>query len=525
MARVGGMPLPTITDDSALGESVIQKSLRFRSGGSTYLNRTPSSAGNRKTWTWSAWIKRGTLGSKQRFFTADDNATYATYLILEFQSDDNLRALAGTEAAAGTLTKETAAVIRDTTNWYHLLFKFDASNTSAVWYINGEEITDLNSSTDPSNQDYQVNATSQHFLGRAGSSLDSDGAYFDGYMAEVNFVDGQALDASYFGFTDSQTGIWMPKRYEGSYGTNGFRLDFLDNSSAAALGIDKSPNGNDFTVNNHSVSASLSNDSMLDTPTNNFCTLNHLNKTTSFSGKDGGLTFDQTSNDQAITGSFFVTSGKWYWEFYKNSGHNPEIGISVVGKETLNNRSTGFIDGRAAFISNDGRIRTGSSSTADITGSSSGQTGAGWLRIACDMDNKKIWFSDLSGNYFNSGNPATGANPAYDFSSHEVATGWAPYICMTTANDGNGYPNFGQFDLNNFSSNIPDGFKTLTAQNLRDELLTSSQAINPREHFAAITYTGAGGSTNITGLKFEPDMIWIKSRTQLYNHYLFVLVL
>ena len=257
MARVGGMPLPTITDDSVLGESVIQKSLRFRSGGSTYLNRTPSSAGNRKTWTWSAWIKRGTLGTQQRFFTADDNATYATYLILEFQSDDNLRALAGTEAAAGTLTKETAAVIRDTTSWYHLVFKFDAANTSAVWYINGEEITDLNASTNPSNQDYQVNATSQHFLGRAGSSVSSDGAYFDGYMAEVNFVDGQALDASYFGFTDSQTGIWMPKRYEGTYGTNGFRFDFLDNSSAAALGIDKSPNGNDFTVNNHSVSASL----------------------------------------------------------------------------------------------------------------------------------------------------------------------------------------------------------------------------------------------------------------------------
>ena len=138
------------------------------------------------------------------------------------------------------------------------------------------------------------------------------------------------------------------------------------------------------------------------------------------------------------------------------------------------------------------------------------------------MDNKKIWFSDLSGNYFNSGNPATGANPAYDFSSHATANGWAPYICLTTASDANGYPNFGQFDLNNFSSNIPAGFKTLTAKNLRDELLTSSgQSINPREHFAAITYTGAQSATNITGLKFEPDMIWIKSRTQAYSHYIF----
>jgi len=517
MARTGGLPLPTITDDRVIGEAVIQKSLRFRSGASAYLTRTPSSAGNIKTWTWSAWIKRGSLGSRQILFSADDNVTYATYLMLEFQSDDNLRALAGTEAAAGTLTKETAAVIRDTTNWYHLVFKFDAANTSAVWYINGQEITDLNASTDPSNQDYQVNATSQHFLGRFGSSLGT--SYFDGYMAEVNFVDGYAYDASYFGFTDSQTGVWMPKRYEEAYGTNGFHLDFLDNSSAAALGIDKSPNGNDYTVNNHSVSANLTNDSMLDTPTNNFCTLNHLNKTTSFSGKDGGLTFDQTSNDQAITGTFFVTSGKWYWEFYKNSGHNPEIGISVVGEETLNNRSTGFIDGRLAFISNGGNLRTGSSSTASITGSSSGQTGAGWLRIACDMDNKKIWFSDLSGNYFNSGNPATGANPAYDFSSHEVATGWAPYICMTTANDGNGYPNFGQFDLNSFSSNIPAGFKTLTAKNLRDELLTNPSIVRPQKHFDTVLYTGdEATSRKISGLEFQPDLVWIKPRSTTSNH-------
>ena len=249
MARSGGLPLPTITDDRVIGEAVIQKSLRFRSGASAYLTRTPSSAGNRKTWTWSAWIKRGSLGSRQILFSADDNATHATYFILELQSDNNLRCLAGQETASATCVKETAAIIRDTTNWYHLVFKFDAANTSAVWYINGQEITDLNSSTDPSNQDFQVNATTQHFLGRFGSSLGT--SYFDGYMAEVNFVDGYAYDASYFGFTDDQTGIWMPKRYEESYGTNGFRLDFLDNSSAAALGIDKSPNGNDYTVNNH----------------------------------------------------------------------------------------------------------------------------------------------------------------------------------------------------------------------------------------------------------------------------------
>ena len=534
MARVGGLPLPTITDDRAIGEAVIQRSLRFRRGASTYLSRTPASQGDRRKFTISWWMKISQVTSSTNTIFSAQRSTlnpdfqinlYEHALIIMGNKDGN--------SSSYMVSLVTERLFRDPNNWYHCVVAFDTNDSTSSnrvkIYVNGDQVTDfaagssgLSHNTYPSSGD-QTSWGTNEATQNIGRRYDGD-KYFDGYLAEINYVDGSQLTADSFGFTDDQTGIWMPKRYEGGYGNvdNGFRLDFLDNSSTAALGIDKSPNGNDFTVTNHSVSASLTNDSMLDTPTNNFCTLNHLNKTTSFSGKDGGLTFDQTSNDQAITGTFFVTSGKWYWEFYKNSGHNPEIGISVVGKETLNNRSTGFIDGRAAFISNDGRIRTGSSSTADITGSSSGQTGAGWLRIACDMDNKKIWFSDLSGNYFNSGNPATGANPAYDFSSHSVADGWAPYICMTTSNTGNGYPNFGQFDLNNFSSNIPDGFKTLTAKNLRDELLTSSgQAINPREHFAAITYTGAQSATNITGLKFEPDMIWCKSRTQAYSHYIF----
>ena len=533
MARAGGLPLPTITDDRAIGEAVIQKSLRFRRGSSTYLSRTPASQGDRRKFTISWWMKisqdttsTNTIFSAQRStLNPDFQINLYEYALIIMGNKDG-------SSSSYMVSLVTERLFRDPNNWYHCVVAFDTNDSTSSnrvkIYVNGDQVTDfaagstgLSHNTYPSSGD-QTSWGTNEATQNIGRRYDGD-KYFDGYLAEINYVDGSQLTADSFGFTDDQTGIWMPKRYEGGYGNvdNGFRLDFLDNSSTAALGIDKSPNGNDFSVSNHSVSASLTNDSMPDTPTNNFCILNHLNKTTSFTGKDGGLTFDQTSNDQAITGSFFVTSGKWYWEFYKNSGHNPEIGISVVGRETLNNRSTGFIDGRLAFISNGGNLRTGSSSTASITGSSSGQTGAGWLRIACDMDNKKIWFSDLSGNYFNSGNPATGANPAYDFSSHATADGWAPYICLTTASDANGYPNFGQFDLNSFSSNIPAGFKTLTSKNLRDHLLTSSQAINPSEHFAAITYTGAQSSTNITGLLFEPDLIWCKSRTQLYNHYIF----
>ena len=530
MARVGGMPLPTITDDRAIGEAVIQRSLRFRRGASTYLSRTPASQGDRRKFTISWWMKISQVTSSTNTIFSAQRSTlnpdfqinlYEHALIIMGNKDGN--------SSSYMVSLVTERLFRDPNNWYHCVVAFDTNDSTSSnrvkIYVNGDQVTDfaagssgLSHNTYPSSGD-QTSWGTNEATQNIGRRYDGD-KYFDGYLAEINYVDGSQLAADSFGFTDDQTGIWMPKRYEGGYGNvdNGFRLDFLDNSSTAALGIDKSPNGNDFTVSNHSVSASLTNDSMLDTPTNNFCILDHLNKTNSFTGKDGGLTFDQNSNDQAITGSFFVTSGKWYWEFYKNSGHNPEIGISVVGRETLNNRSTGFIDGRVAFISNGGNLRTGSSSNQSITGGSS-QTGAGWLRIACDMDNKKIWFSDLSGNYFNSGNPATGANPAYDFSSHAVADGWAPYICMTTSSTGNGYPNFGQFDLNSFSSNIPAGFKTLTAKNLRDELLTNPSIVRPQKHFDTVLYTGdEATSRKISGLEFQPDLVWIKPRSTTSNH-------
>ena len=125
-----------ISDDSALGGSLIDKSLRFNDNDSAYLSRTPSSAGNRRTWTWSAWIKRGNIGSRQILFSADNNASSATYLMLELQADDNLRALAGTEGVSGaTLVKETAMVLRDSLSWYHLVFKFDATNTLSLIHI------------------------------------------------------------------------------------------------------------------------------------------------------------------------------------------------------------------------------------------------------------------------------------------------------------------------------------------------------------------------------------------------------
>ena len=506
MVRV--VPLPTITDDSALGGAVIEKSLRFNDDNSAYLSRTPSSAGNRKTFTISAWVKRCSTGGVHPIFSRYTANSDAGFLGLYINSDDYIYF-----TGWSTVYLKSSRIYRDPTAWSHILLAVDTTQSTSTdrikLYFNGELQSTATYNAPSQDADLVINEAVEHRIGNYHN------VYFDGYMAEVNFIDGSQLTPSYFGETDVLTGQWNPKKYTGSYGTNGFYLNFSDNSgtTATTLGKDSSGNGNNFTPNNFSVAANLTNDSMPDTPTNNFCTLNPLNATSSFNFGEGNLVFDQSSNDQAITGTFFITSGKWYWEIYKNASQNPEIGI--CGQETLSNQSTGTVNSRLAFITNDGNLRTGASSTQSITGSSSGQTGAGYIRIAVDMDNKKIWFSDTSGNYFNSGNPATGANAAYDFSSHPVKDGWTPYVFMGTGSGHNCYMNFGQFDLNSFSSNIPAGFSTLTSANLPDPTI-----LLPNKHFDTKLWSGNSSTQAITGLNFSPDLVWSKRRSASSSHYL-----
>ena len=201
----------------------ISRSVRLRSSASAYFNRTPASAGNRKTWTWSGWVKRGTLGAVNRIFSADDGSasTDQDYNTLLFNSSDQLQ-------FGGNLTnfRITTAVYRDPSAWYHIVFVTDTTQATAAnrfrLYVNGSEVASFGTSNNPTqNTDLAVNAAIGHFVGSIAS-----GSYFDGYLTEINFIDGQALTPSSFGETDTITGVWKPKRYTGTYGTNGFYLPF-----------------------------------------------------------------------------------------------------------------------------------------------------------------------------------------------------------------------------------------------------------------------------------------------------------
>ena len=231
------------------GEFQIERSLRFNSADSAYLSRTPSSAGNRKTWTWSGWVKRSKLGATQYFFGAVPSSS--AFCQFGFNNDDTLRVQFRDSSANANST--TDAVFRDASAWYHIVFYLDTTQSTAsdrmkTW-VNGVEqtfSTDARSSI-TQNGNYEVNNTSQHVIS---SHIPYDTAgYFDGYLAEVHFVDGSQLAASDFGEYDDNN-VWQPKAYSGTYGTNGFYLDFSDNSSNAALGTDSSGNSNTWTVYN-----------------------------------------------------------------------------------------------------------------------------------------------------------------------------------------------------------------------------------------------------------------------------------
>jgi hypothetical protein len=199
----------------------LENSLRFRSSASAYLNRTPATAGNRKTWTFSCWVKRGELGGTGELL-GSDGTTNNTNFAIEFSSDTLYIGV------YSFVVLQSTAVFRDPSAWYHLVVAFDSTQATAAnrvkVYINGVEITSWSTDARASitlNGDYGINNNTIHNIGRNPVLA---ARYFDGYQTEINLIDGQALTPSDFGETNSTTGVWQPIEYTGTYGTNGFYL-------------------------------------------------------------------------------------------------------------------------------------------------------------------------------------------------------------------------------------------------------------------------------------------------------------
>jgi len=450
----------------------IERSIRLNSADSAYLSRTPASAGNRKTWTWSGWVKKTSNGGDYRSFFTAFNST-SVYTALDFSDTDNLRL---TALGGGSMTLVTSAVYRDPSAWYHIVFAVDTTQATASnrakLYVNGTQITTFSTASYPSqNSDTEVSNTVNHQIGR--NPYAGFPQPLNAFLADVFLIDGQALTPSSFGVFDANN-VWQPKAYTGSYGTNGFQLKFADNSAATAttLGKDTSGNGNNWTPNNLSVTAGAGNDSLVDSPTNygtdtgaggtvrgNYCTLNPLG----LGGgtlSNGNLTVS-TSTDMASVGTFAMTTGKWYWEVTLTTAANPRIGVYNIGAASpagLGGTANGW-----AIINAPSRVFHNGATTS--YGSFSGASG-NIVMIAYDADLGRIWYGE-NGTWFASGNPATNSNP-----SQTSVTGTAIVPASSSGLGSNVHDcNFGQ---RSFSYQAPSGFKALCTQNLPVGSITTS---------------------------------------------------
>ena len=351
----------------------IGQSIRFNDGDSAYMHRTPSSAGNRRTFTYSFWFKLGDMATTQRMFLSVRNSdTTRDNLIFNQGSSGDYRIYldARVSGSAHTVLEPTRA-LRDPSAFYHFVLTVDTtnavSNERVKMYINGIRETTFTNETYPSlNQEFRINNTDKHSIGRF--EFSSPSGYFDGYMAEIHLLDGYAYDPSFFGeFNDS--GIWIPKEYTGSYGTNGFKIDGRD---ASDLGDDESGNGNDFTA-----SGLAAHDQVADSPTNNFAVLSPIDKG-SMTLSEGNLkgTSGSSSVWQTSKATMGVKSGKWYWEV-RAGGTTYNLHGTVGLAQTLNTTTSihpgvpsdgyGWYGTNGAIYHNGGQIATESTyTTGDI---------------------------------------------------------------------------------------------------------------------------------------------------------------
>jgi hypothetical protein len=480
----------------AAGGYNLTKSLRFRSSASAYLNRTPASAGNRTTWTLSFWCKRGLFGGDKIVLSA--GTTGSTDVDIFFPSDQFM-----ISDRSGWQLK-TTQVFRDPSAWYHFVVAFDttqATSTNRIkMYVNGSQITDFSGPSYPAqNATSSISNNVPQYIGTR-SIIDN---LYDGYLAEVNFIGGQALTPSSFGETSTTTGVWIPKKYTGSYGTNGFYLPFTDTTSTSTLGTDFSGNSNTWTVNNISLTSGSTYDSMNDVPTltsattANYCVINAV-EPSSLSVSNGNLKCTYSGSDTYYTrrGTIGVSSGKYYFEYYCDAINSTTRGWGGIAtaQAALNNYvgvdayGYGYSYG-ASSVNNNSFVSYGATyTTGDVIG------------VAFDADAGTLTF------YKN------GTSQGTAFTGIPAGTYFPAFTCFA---GGTISPNFGQQP---FSYTPPTGFVALNTFNLPTPTIGATASTLAGKYFNPVLYTGNGGSQSVTGVGFQPDWVWVKVRSSTQNH-------
>ena len=441
----------------------VANSCRF-DGSSAYMHKTPSSVGNRRTLTFSCWLKRSLPGD-HTLFSAND-ATHQPHIKFDETNEElNVRI----SDSAGKNVK-TSMVFRDFSAWYNIVVAIDTTQGTEAnrvkIYVNGVQQTSLSTSNYPAqNYDTSFNTAIIHSVGRA---EDSTNKYFNGYMAEVVYIDGLQLAADQFGEFDEDSAIWKPIDVSGlTFGTNGFYLDFEDSSN---LGNDAN-GGTDLTEVNLAAT-----DQSLDTCTNNFATINSLdNYYAQATFSNGNLTVVTPVSQYAyIRSTIAASSGKWYAELKITTASAADNQHGIVSDAAIN--STGGVGERANAYGyrGSGQVVSGGSV---VSYSAASYTAGDIISIAMDLDNNLIFFYK-NGAIQNSGTglaitaPASTTDGVYYFATSDNANlgggtyqfdwnfGSPPFAISSGNTDGNGY--------GNFEYAVPSGYYALNTQNLAE---------------------------------------------------------
>ena len=509
---------------SDFDEYQIQHSLKFDGVTNSKIHRTPGSAGSARIGTFSAWVKKLKQGAFQQVFAAGDATTDTVELL--FRNNDQILLTAAVGNAA-KITLKTNTKFRDCSGWYHLFFAIDTTQGTAAnrakLYVNGVIQSDFETANYPDqNQDLDISQAVEHMIGvNVGNNNN-----LNGYIAEVNFIDGLALAPTSFGVTDSTYGHWKPIQYTGAYGTNGFHLDFND---AGNLG-DDAAGGTDFTETNV-----VANDQMLDSPTNTFPVLNHLCTNGDSLLSEGALKLSSVDG-LGGTGGVAATmelphTGKWYWEIHAlaidNNRPNLYFGIDegrILDHRLINTVGSGIIATSRVYQSNGNGTKQSQSEEAYGAAWSDGDV----IAIQVDMDAGKV--------YYRRNNTLESSGAAaftIDRNTSSFIPSFGVYEDAASADAGNIMTvNFGQDSSfsggltavgaqdakgqGDFKYTPPTGYFALCTKNLPEP-----QCV-PKDNFGIVGYTGTGvngaAENDISGLEFQPDTVWIKDRASTGEH-------
>jgi hypothetical protein len=471
----------------------VDNSIVLDDGSSQYLTRTPSAAGNLKTFTVSFWFKRGNLG----IVTYLLKRRTAGFGFIRINADDTLTYY--NEAGGVAIQLITTQVFRDPHSWYHLVVVQDTTQATASdrakMYLNGSEITAFNTAQ------YNIAQNGDGTLFDA-DTLDIGQAstqFWDGYLSEYCYIDGQTLTPTSFGEYDTN-GIWRPIDVSGlTFGTNGFYLDF---AASGDLGNDVSGNANDFTTSGAPTQSS-------DTPTNNSATLTTIDGSgATFSNGNLVVGSNTTNSYKGGTGCIGLApgSGSWYVEALCTgaTGSNKEYVFGAATNDT-NKSVAGYFPGSATYSNDDehgyysgsgGIVYNGSSSTGSVGTYGDGNTVA--LRFDMDV-----------------------TTPTCKFYVNDTLKHTANLTVGKTY-----YPHFNTQDLNltftvnfgttSFTYTLPTGHLAINTTNLPAPTIA-----DPSAHFQVTTYTGDGVAIGSGGQEinqsgnstFQPDFVWIKNRS------------